>query len=83
MSVSSPDQVAIAKHPAGFVLYRRRVCRDWLNLKLVSLTPGRKNSWWFGWNGARFSRSSDARLLAEHHPQIYRWVANVLTGSAR
>ena len=81
MTASEP--VAIAQHPAGFILYRRRLCRDWLNLKLVSLTRRRKNSWWFGWNGARFSQSSDARLLAEHHPEICIWVADVLSGAAR
>jgi hypothetical protein len=64
---SSSEQIAIAQHPDGFVLYRRRLCREWLNLKLVSLTPRRKNNWWFGWNGERFSRSSDARLLSEYY----------------
>lgn len=78
--MTSSELVPIAEHPDGFVLCHRRVCREWLSLKLVSVTPRRKRNWWFGWNGERLSRSRDTGLLAEHHPQIYEWVVGVLTG---
>jgi hypothetical protein len=67
---------------AGFTLYERAGCgRDgWRSLKLVRTPPqaGEKNIWWFGWDGARLSNSTDSKLLAKHHPEIRQWVIDTL-----
>ena len=64
----------------GFVLFDRAIGPEpWRNLKLVlTARKAPKRNWWFGWNGERLSNSSDAGLLAKHHPAIYQWVVETL-----
>ena len=53
---------------------------QWRCLKLVSLARTAKRNWWFGWNGERIARSSDAGKLADQHPAVYAWVIEALKG---
>jgi hypothetical protein len=68
----------IAERP-GWALYdRQRSSNGWRSLKLVAFERRHKGSWYFGFNGERLSRSTDADLLAEHEPEIYQWVLDEL-----
>jgi hypothetical protein len=55
----------------------------WRCMRLVrhARDAGKKN-WWFGWNGERIARSTDAKNLAEHHPAVHAWVIETLKGTA-
>ena len=67
-----------------YTLLERAGCSSngWLSLKLERRPrlAREKNNWFFGWSviGARLSRTTDSRLLAEHHPKISRWVVESL-----
>jgi hypothetical protein len=50
----------------------------WYNLKLYYDKRGPKNTWRFGWNGERFSKSRDFSLLEKKHPEILFLVMSVV-----
>ena len=68
----------------GFALFERGSTSVWRSLKLVlqvSEAGKMKRNWWIAWNGERISRSSDAKHLAAHHPEIRQWVIETLKGA--
>jgi hypothetical protein len=67
---------------AAFTLYDRprHANGGWRSLKLTCPTRQKKRAWWLGWNGERLARNHDAGLLADHEPEIYRWVIQCLSG---
>jgi hypothetical protein len=71
----------IAEWRGGYKLYERHSSNEWRTLKLIRLgapRDQRKRNWWLGWNGERLADNADARLLAEHHPRLARWVITTL-----
>lgn len=67
----------------SFTLFEQpeKSCNGWTSLKLVLAKKRRgkaKRNWWLGWNGVRMAESADAKLLAEHHPEICGWIVDVL-----
>jgi len=72
--------VEVAHHPRGFTLFERPADNGngWLSLKLVASERRKKRNWWFGWNGKRFSKTKDTKLLQEHELEIYEWVLAAL-----
>jgi hypothetical protein len=78
--------IEVASRPDGFALVERFTsgATPWRNLKVIKTgnRPARqKGNWWIAWNGERFSRTTDARLLAEHYPAVAAWVVEVLKAS--
>ena len=75
------ELIPLAAHDDGFVLFERKngSTAAWLSLKLQRRPrQAGKNNWWFGWDGTRVSRTTDAGKLAKHHPEILQWVIDVL-----
>ncbi len=73
-----PTPTVLAECDGWTLLHRFFADRDgWRSLKLTRSVRGRgriKCNWWFGWNGERLGRNTDARHLSEHHPAIAEWL---------
>jgi hypothetical protein len=66
-----------------FVLFERpnKSALPWRNLKLIRTSNGPKRNWWLGWNGERLANGKDRKILAEHNPEIERWIISTLSAN--
>lgn len=67
-----------------FELFEREPTNEagWSGLKLVRAGNHRKRNWWLSWNGERLADGKDRKTLAEHNPEIERWIIETLSALA-
>lgn len=73
------DGVLVAENEQWAIYDRLRPSGKWSAIKIVSKKPRAiKANYWLGWDGERFAKNRDYRLLAANRPEVARWAEQLL-----